>query len=944
MSKLNEKSQLGKRPSLDFTSGMGLANLLPPSFFLSAPPMGTFGEQQWANTGKKSPLLTNQGGNYQSYTFENEFPWQNPDVRKVLFPTRTSKLVDFLNTVGVNFVEGQNYADPDSETAQAIRDQALTEWGIANGDHTEAKDHLDATSSHLGELKALIKSQTTDLGKARKGEKDEIKRRGLNPLVKAVANLEKELADLAKQEKQANGLLAATQKKLDSGELTEEAGAKKLAAYQKKLTGIQEIIKPKKEDYDTKKGELDSQMPSIQADGNQIEHRLGKLGEEKAETELELESATSEEKFYADLEKKLDKIAHAKEITAEEVKAWAVHSYKKKIHSLGTDNIKDHDHVVGAVLELFAQDADGSKIPVWLRYATLHFTGMTYESAHGSWVDPKNLLKIIEEQNIRDASPEELAAMTDRAKADLTQRLEKAQADGDTKQVKRLTEQLENLARSGEAFDPESVIPSAAKGERRGLYEQLANMEMERAELNQLLGSGKGGQAEKDRLNQLDAEIKTFVKENKLSTAMHTNMQQKMAEQQESKLGALMDYNNQKIDGLEKADVLGLLMSMKSEIQAVGRNEWGELEPGQPDIWKEIVAYTQLKNDEAVGENWHSDFPERYQLAKATSDDPQVQRWLNILDEWRSGTKHQTGITAWRSEFNKNNEFVASSLVCNELAEHIQHLQGVKQRGGLNKNSVDYHRMGKEGGNAFFKHPTSKNDFPPGASLFWADWSAKKPAPANTVNLGALDGQTFYAPLTHEYKSSHAFKFFHFSGYRAKAMKDFRKELEAKMVAQNEGKKLDKAGKKMLDEQVKQQEKDWLAEYDKEWQRLKKEEHALHKPVPIPASEKSAAMDGWEYSFEGDILTKKKGETVLYLRWAHQSSIVEADDKRVRAYNTSGYSGQGMGITDHYSYGELTSDHNVFVGYAEGEVNEALKEDLQFEPGQYKSGMDLFAY
>ena len=32
------------------------------------------------------------------------------------------------------------------------------------------------------------------------------------------------------------------------------------------------------------------------------------------------------------------------------------------------------------------------RFPYWLQYMVVHFSGMRYASAHGSWADPKDLL------------------------------------------------------------------------------------------------------------------------------------------------------------------------------------------------------------------------------------------------------------------------------------------------------------------------------------------------------------------------------------------------------------------------------------------------------------------------------------------------------------------------------------------------------------------------
>ena len=56
-----------------------------------------------------------------------------------------------------------------------------------------------------------------------------------------------------------------------------------------------------------------------------------------------------------------------------------------------------HDNLLKAVLERF--DSDPDRYPQWLQYMVVHFSGMRYLSAHGSWADPKYLMELIRKNN-----------------------------------------------------------------------------------------------------------------------------------------------------------------------------------------------------------------------------------------------------------------------------------------------------------------------------------------------------------------------------------------------------------------------------------------------------------------------------------------------------------------------------------------------------------------
>ncbi|UCE62651.1 MAG: hypothetical protein JSU59_07105, partial [Nitrospirota bacterium] len=56
-----------------------------------------------------------------------------------------------------------------------------------------------------------------------------------------------------------------------------------------------------------------------------------------------------------------------------------------------------HDDLLKAILDRF--DADPDQYPQWYQYMVVHFSGMRYLSAHGSWADPTYLLELIGQNN-----------------------------------------------------------------------------------------------------------------------------------------------------------------------------------------------------------------------------------------------------------------------------------------------------------------------------------------------------------------------------------------------------------------------------------------------------------------------------------------------------------------------------------------------------------------
>ena len=51
---------------------------------------------------------------------------------------------------------------------------------------------------------------------------------------------------------------------------------------------------------------------------------------------------------------------------------------------------KSHQELLEEVVQRFLKQPQ--RYPLWLQYMVIHFSGMRYQSAHGSWADPKDLL------------------------------------------------------------------------------------------------------------------------------------------------------------------------------------------------------------------------------------------------------------------------------------------------------------------------------------------------------------------------------------------------------------------------------------------------------------------------------------------------------------------------------------------------------------------------
>jgi DNA-binding CsgD family transcriptional regulator len=266
----------------------------------------------------------------------------------------------------------------------------------------------------------------------------------------------------------------------------------------------------------------------------------------------------------------------------------------------------------------------------------IHFSGMRYASAHGSWADPRQLLQ---------------ALRTEGVKANLgTLNLDQACAQA----VASLQQELSAMT------DPRKI-------------------------------------------QSINLQIKSL-----------NNPVQRQA--------ALLDYQADhaagSVDQETDAQVLSDLEAMKDTFP-----DW---------VWKEIVARTDLRL-EVTEANW-----EKLTPAEAMERwDAENQHWREIMNAWE-----RRDITAWRQEHELTLSLIVTRAVCNEIAEHIQHLRGIKPAAGLTAKPVWYIRQQSNNPQAaYFKRPALAADFKSGASILFLGWVDRKPNPwqiahpLTTVNL-----------------------------------------------------------------------------------------------------------------------------------------------------------------------------------------------------------------
>lgn len=318
-----------------------------------------------------------------------------------------------------------------------------------------------------------------------------------------------------------------------------------------------------------------------------------------------------------------------KPITVTELADWRSQQYRDSLAN------KNQYELLEEIYKRFQNEP--KRFPYWLQYMVVHYSGMRYASAHGSWADPKDLL-------FRLQSP---AVAQNVSKLD------------DVEIEKRCAEKV-------------------------ALYESAG--------------------AKKPKLAlSTDKEWQY-----KLSTAM-INVKAKSAPYRRKGLIALLTEElSYDIRSRSTEEVLKTIESMRAQFP-----RW---------MWKEIVRFTPLRTNHAE-EGWEKLSPED----EAERNKPESGNMCMLMDAWENAD-----LTAWRAEHARSHELIVTRAVCNETAEHIQHIRGHQPPGGLTPKPKWYATNETENKlpgeiRPFYVKPTSEKDYVPGASIFWLRFVDKEP-------------------------------------------------------------------------------------------------------------------------------------------------------------------------------------------------------------------------
>lgn len=319
-------------------------------------------------------------------------------------------------------------------------------------------------------------------------------------------------------------------------------------------------------------------------------------------------------------------------LTPQQVTNWKLEEYSASLAS------KDHRQLLEEIVQRFVSQP--ARYPLWLQYMVIHFSGMRYASAHGSWANPKDLLV-----NLRST----------------------------------------DIAADLKKLDDSSI--AALAGKTRAVYTSPVH-----APGDPMLASA----TDPDWKQKVAWHLKGLASASPAS-------------QRSALLNLRVDEENYEVNSLTPEAALENLKAYKTLLP-----DW---------MWKEIVGLTQLRVTEAKDPNWDK-----------LTDEEQQERWdreydkyRQVLDKWKAAD-----VTGWREQHDATSQLIVTRAVCNEVAEHIQHLRGWSPPGGLTPKFGWYRKHEQEKkvpGNPppYVRKPAAANDYTPGASILWLRFVEKAP-------------------------------------------------------------------------------------------------------------------------------------------------------------------------------------------------------------------------
>jgi len=532
------------------------------------------------------------------------FQWQNPVLMKDIYPMRLQKLRDVL-TFYKEADLWTEYKNKDISTLAA--DVKAYEAGMTAARALELKQYSDLKAYFLNkDVRSLFaKYKTID--------------------EEALALIQKNHdVFIASWPKDIRGERTFVQSRIESFKTQLGFLRDRVRYLQRQLEGMlpEHPNRPKVETEFKLKNE--SAMPMVLDEMEQL--RLFDLTYDKLQgpklewyklTKADVNYKVPEEQFLLNYGPKVA-------VTVKDIVRLKVEQYAKTLEN------KDQYQLLSDIRARFEKEP--KRFPLWLQYMIIHFSGMRYKSAHGSWADPKDLLVRL---RIAEVQKSQVGLSDADVAAQCTQKI--AQYEGNDPNKPALAKATEKTWKDKVAMHMLSVKANGPKTKRAGL----------------------------SALSEEEARYEFLT--------------------------------------LTTDQALAKLEAMKSQLPA-----WA---------WKWIVMLTSLRVNHVTAAGWETFTPEEDKVRFADPLYPVFSKWAS----------DNTGM--WRPEHGRTQEIIVTRAVCNETAEHAQHIRGHLPPGGLTANAARYVKLAKEKApGSYFIHPTGAEHYTQGASIFWLRYVNNQPS------------------------------------------------------------------------------------------------------------------------------------------------------------------------------------------------------------------------
>ena len=533
------------------------------------------------------------------------FQWQNPILLKDIYPMRLQKLRDFL----IYYKEADLWAEYKNKDISALAADVKTyEAGMSAARALELKQYADLKAFFLTkDVKALFAKYSP-----------------LEPEALALIQKNHDVF-IASWPKDIRGERTFIQSRIESFKTQLGFLRDRVRYLQRQLEGLlpEHPNRPKVEaEYKLKS---ESALPVVLEEMEkmrQFDATYDKLQGPKLEwyklTRADPSYKTSEQEFLLNYGPKVA-------VTVKDIVRLKVEQYAKTLEG------KDQYQLLADIQARFEKEP--KRFPLWLQYMIVHFSGMRYKSAHGSWADPKDLLVRLRVNDVQKAQ----ATLSD--------------ADVAAKCAEKIA-QYEGTAANK---------PALAKATEKVWKDKVA-LQMPGIKAN-------GPKTRRISLAALSEE--------------------------EARYEFLTITTDQALAKLE---------AMKSQLPA-----WA---------WKWIVMLTSLRVNHVTAPGWETFTPEEDKIRFAD------KALYPVFSKWASDN-----IGMWRNEHGRTQEVIVTRAVCNETAEHVQHIRGHLPPGGLTANAARYVKLaGEKAPGTYFIHPTGAEHYTQGASIFWLRYVNSQPS------------------------------------------------------------------------------------------------------------------------------------------------------------------------------------------------------------------------